>query len=54
MFEIPGSDIVRVHVTAEAVRGDEPPTYHRGEFDAPALDALQDQEEDAQIELQIK
>ena len=30
MFEIPGSNIVSVHVTGEAVRGEAPPIYIHG------------------------
>lgn len=59
MFEIPGSDIVRVLVTAEAVRGDAAPLYQRGDEVCPptpdtATPSSVEQEEDAQIEIQLK
>lgn len=42
MFEIPGSDIVSVHITAEAVKGESPPIFVRGQ-PVPSED---DQEEE--------
>lgn len=42
MFEIPGSDIVSVHITAEAVKGEGPPIFVHGQ-PVPSED---DQEEE--------
>lgn len=42
MFEIPGSDIVSVHITAEAVRGEAAPIFVHGQ-PVPSED---DQEEE--------
>lgn len=42
MFEIPGSDIVSVHVTADSVRGDAAPIFVHGQ----PLPTEDDQEEE--------
>ncbi|XP_047740172.1 ATP-dependent Clp protease ATP-binding subunit clpX-like, mitochondrial isoform X2 [Hyalella azteca] len=55
MFEIPGSDIEKVLVTAQAVRGEVPPTYQR-QPDEPteAQQHVDDQEDERQLEVQLK
>ncbi|XP_042242516.1 ATP-dependent Clp protease ATP-binding subunit ClpX-like [Homarus americanus] len=42
MFEIPGSDIVSVHLTGEAVRGEASPIYIHGQ----PVSSEEDQEEE--------
>ena len=59
MFEIPGSDIVRVHVTDAVVRKQEAPIYYRGERATHShygenAEHTEEHEEDRAIELQIK
>lgn len=49
MFDVPGSDVVEVIVTPEAVRGTKPVEYVRGgRVDASADDSLQDVHVDSQ------
>ncbi|XP_050716257.1 ATP-dependent Clp protease ATP-binding subunit clpX-like, mitochondrial isoform X1 [Eriocheir sinensis] len=43
MFEIPGSDIVSVHITAEAVRGEAPPIFVHGQPVPPEEDQEEEQ-----------
>lgn len=42
MFEIPGSDIVSVHITAESVRGEAAPIFVHGQ----PVPSEEDQEEE--------
>ena len=48
MFEIPGSDIVSVHVTGEAIRGESPLVYIRGQ------PVSSEEEDDQQAQAQAK
>ena len=55
MFEIPGSDIVRVHVTAASVKRQEQPVYSRAEAPSGDSSFSEDTEEDSpQLEVQLK
>ena len=53
MFEIPGSDIGGVHVTADAVKRKEAPIYTRGQRQAHPY-TVEQEEENHMEEVQLK